>query len=112
MNVGRYEDNDRPELDAERALTALRWCWSEVYQIWIDQDTGLWLARRLDGLGIIEGNGPDGLRIEILEDCAWASTSAAACPSARSPYAATWGSASLPITSPGWGTAARSTATR
>ena len=59
---------DRPELDAGPALEALRWCWGEVYEIWAEQDTGLWLARRKDGQGIIEGAGPDQLRAEILED--------------------------------------------
>ena len=68
MTEDRHDDNDRPELDAGRALEALRWCWGEVYEIWIEQDTGLWLARRLDGMGVIEGGGSDELRTEILED--------------------------------------------
>jgi hypothetical protein len=63
-----HEDDDRPELDAERALEALRWMWGEFYEIWIEQGIGRWLARRLDGGGVIEGSGPDELRVEILED--------------------------------------------
>lgn len=61
---------ETPELDAEGALEALRWCWEDAYEVFIEEATGLWCARRLDGLGTIEGNGPDGLRIEILDD--WA----------------------------------------
>lgn len=67
MTEDQHEDDGR-ELTAERALEALRWCWGEVYMIWVEQDTGLWLARRLDGLGVIEGSGPDELRNEIMED--------------------------------------------
>jgi hypothetical protein len=66
--VTEDQDYDRPELDAGRALEALRWCWGEVYEIWVEQDTAQWLARRLDGLGVIEGSSPDGLRVEVLED--------------------------------------------
>ena len=61
-------EGDRPELDTERALEALRWMWSEVYEIWVDQHIGTWCARRRDGGGVIEGDGPDGLRVEVLED--------------------------------------------
>jgi len=57
-----------PKLDAEHALEALRWCWDAAYEVFIEETTGLWCARRLDSLGTIEGNGPDGLRIEILDD--------------------------------------------
>ena len=56
------------ELVAERALEALRWCWEAAYEVFIDETTGLWCARRLDGLGTIEGSGPDRLRIEIFDD--------------------------------------------
>ncbi len=63
----RYEDG-RPELDAERVLEALRWTWGDVCEIRVEQDTGLWLARRLDGLGIIEEDGPDELLAAIRED--------------------------------------------
>lgn len=34
-------DFDRHELNAERALEALQWCWGEVYGIWIDQHIGV-----------------------------------------------------------------------
>jgi hypothetical protein len=65
-----WYDDETPELDVEHALEALRWCWDTVYEVFIEEATGLWCARRLDGLGTIEGNGPDGLRTEILDD--WA----------------------------------------
>jgi hypothetical protein len=42
--------------------------WGEFDEIWIEQGTGLWLARRLDGGSVIEGTCPDELRVEILED--------------------------------------------
>jgi hypothetical protein len=63
-------DADAHELDTERALEALRWCWETAYDVFIEDATGLWCARRLDGLGTIEGNDPDGLRREMLDD--WA----------------------------------------
>lgn len=63
-------DAEAPELDTEPALEALRWCWETAYEVFIEEATGLWCARRLDGLGTIEGTGPDGLRREMLDD--WA----------------------------------------
>lgn len=57
-----------PEFDTEHALDALRWCWESAYEVFIEETTGLWCARRLDGLGAIEGNGPDELRREMLSD--------------------------------------------
>jgi hypothetical protein len=62
------DPDEHPELDAERALEALRWMWGEWYEIWVDQHIGTWCARRLDGGGVIEADSPDELRVEILED--------------------------------------------
>jgi len=42
---------ETPELDAESALEALRWCWETAYEVFVEEGTGLWCARRLDGLG-------------------------------------------------------------
>lgn len=67
MSDDRHQD-DRPELDAGRALEALLWMWGEFYEVWIDQHIGTWCARRRDAGGVIEGSGPDELRVEILED--------------------------------------------
>jgi hypothetical protein len=63
----QHED-EAPEFGAGRALEALRWFWEAAYEVFIEETTGLWCARRLDGLGTIEGSGPDGLRMEILDD--------------------------------------------
>ncbi len=65
--TGDRDDDGRPELDAERALEALRWAWGDAYAIRVE-GTGLWLARRLDGLGIIEEDGPDELLAAIRDD--------------------------------------------
>src|ERR1700733_1102768 len=42
MTADEYQDT--PELDSERALEALQWCWGDGYTIWIEPSTGMWLA--------------------------------------------------------------------
>lgn len=49
------------------ALDALRWNWGEAYEITLDG--GRWRAWRRDRIGgVIEADGPEGLRNAILDD--------------------------------------------
>ncbi|HLK79228.1 MAG TPA: hypothetical protein VKU77_36990 [Streptosporangiaceae bacterium] len=57
----------RPLLGDREALAALAWCFGWFYELWTD-GPGMWLARRHDGQGVIEGGGPDELLKEIHED--------------------------------------------
>ena len=51
------------------ALEALRWSWGDYYEITYDEVMGVWLARRLDGQGILEEAAtPDELLRLLLED--------------------------------------------
>lgn len=52
-----------------QALDALRFDWGDAYEIGLDEDSGVWWARRRDGKGgRIEAPDPDGLRKLILDD--------------------------------------------
>jgi hypothetical protein len=53
----------------ERALDELRYDWGDAYEIGLDDDSGVWWARRRDAKGgRIEAPAPDGLRKLIVED--------------------------------------------
>ena len=47
-------------------LEALRWNWGEAYEIGVT--AGLWTAKRRDGRGTLQEDGPDPLREAILKD--------------------------------------------
>lgn len=72
MGPGRASDESAADRDGWAAeqfrlvLEHLRWNWGEAYEIGLTG--GLWYARRLDGRGKLEEDGPDSLRKAIMAD--------------------------------------------
>jgi hypothetical protein len=53
------------------ALEALRYDWGDAYEFGVEDESGVWWARRLDGKGgLIEAANPDDLRKLIHDDYA------------------------------------------